>query len=280
MDNTVVIGPTYNKVEYWDSTLSPNTTIAWDGIKLVSGSSTITDSYIFGFRAPVSVVASNGDSASPSTVKIENTTIEGGSLANLHIGSVGNLILDNVNTVQDSNGYDATVGTGKTYGLGVYFDDYCKGTVTLSGNTKMYNWISKTESGSFNKVVLFEVAYQGIGKQFYAKDVINTMVDKGSQFLHSGYINTGFIQDGGTAKNTIAYSDTYTGDRLSSTSNIELSVKIIVNIKLKTLCGWSVPTCSSDCTHTSENFLPDGWTHQSTNHSEQYLASRIPTTAN
>lgn len=265
MDNTLVIGPVYPSIKFYDDIFKIGDKYAWDGVKLVSSSSTITNSYVFGFRAPISVVAANGDVKEPSVVKIENTVIEGGSLANMHIGSVGNLILNSVSLVQDNSGYTATVGSGTVYGLCVYFDDYCRGTITLSGNTRLYNWISKTEGNKFTATLYLT---------YKIKDLINKMVEiAGSNYLHEGYVNTGFVQDGKDAVNTITWDDTYTGPEYKATSNISLGS---VSFLKKHYSAWSIPVaeCAENGCSGTHTFLPEGWDHQQTNHSANYLNSR------
>lgn len=267
MDNTVVVGPVYGGVDFYDSTLSPNVTKAWDGVKINQAGASIINSYIFGFRAPVSALASG---------TIDNTTIEGGSLANMHVGTTGTLVLNDTSLVQDYTGYGATVGSGTAYGLGVYFDNAAACTVKLTGNTQLYNWISTTEGDKLDDTVLYSVSVIITTIDVKTKDVIAEMINKGGSYLHSGYINTGFIEDQKSSKNTIDTTDTsYVGSKYTQSGTVTLQAKILGKLRdVKTVCGWSIPTCASNCTHTSANFLPEGWNHQSTNHSADYLEGR------
>ncbi len=257
MDNTLVIGPTYDEIKLNDHAK------AWDGVRLVAANSTITNSYLYGFRAPVAIHA-----ASDCTIKIENTTIEGGAYCNIHIASYKELILNNVDLVQDYAGY--TVGSKKAYGLGVLFDDSgCKGTVTLAGNTNLYNWINKTEGAKFNTVI-----YSLVIVNYTTKDLLNKMVDLGTEngYIHSGYVNAGFVQVEGDnkvewiAQDNDARGPKYTGSTYSKSGNVRLLTK--------SYTAWSIPSCTDTCTHTTGTFLPEGWSHQNTNHSDNYLRDR------
>ena len=245
MDNTVVVGPTYDEIKLNDNAK------AWDGVLIVASTSTITNSYVYGFRAPVAINANN------CTIKIENSTIEGGSYGNIHIAQYKELILNNVDLVQDSAGY--AVGDKLTYGLGVLFDySGCKGTVTLAGNTNLYNWINKTEGKKFTTKVYLT---------YTIKNLLEKMVDLGKDegYLHnSDYVNTGFIQIEGD--NKIEWIQQDNDERGSKAGNIRLLIK--------TYSAWSIPTCTDTCTHTSGTFLPEGWSHQSSNHSTDYLNGR------
>ena len=262
MDNTLVIGPTYDAIKLNDHKQ------AWDGVALKAATSTITNSYLYGFRAPVSVHASG------CTIKIENSTIEGGAYCNIHIASYKELILNNVDLVQDYAGY--TVGSKKAYGLGVVFDDSgCKGTVTLAGNTNLYNWINESEGNKFTT---------SIYTLYKIKDLIKEMVKLGTDkgYIHDSYVNSGFIQvDGNNEVKCIeqdndARGPKYTGSTYSKAGNITLGTFIT-----KSFSAWSIPTCEGDCAHTSGTFLPEGWSHQNTNHSDAYLNNRpILTPAN
>lgn len=260
MDNTLVIGPTYDEVKLNDNAK------AWDGVLLVGSASTITNSYLYGFRAPAAI------NAEGSTIKIENTTIEGGAYANIHIARYKELILNNVDLVQDYAGY--TVGSKKTYGLGVLFDDSgCKGTVTLAGDTNLYNWINKEEGKKFTTVI-----YNAIIMSVTITKLIDEMVDLGEEkgYIHNSYVNSGFIEvDGDNIVEWITQDNDvrgpkYTGSTYSKAGDIKFSA-IFVN---KTYTAWSNPSCDGTCTHTTETFLPEGWDHQNTNHSDNYLRDR------
>jgi hypothetical protein len=254
---------------------------------MVSSTSTIIDSYVYGFRAPIAINAANGlnedgtTNPNAATVIIENSTIEGGAMANMHIGSVGNLVFENVTMVQDYEGYLS--GNSKVYGMGLYFDNFCRGTITFKGNTRQYNWVSKNESGSFTSVLTSGLSYGCISiGDITIGQMIDKMVDLGSSngYLHNGYVNTGIVQEcaflgSSSPVNTIVCDEGsgYTGPIYQATSNISFS-------GLKNYCAWSIPgcspTCAENCPYGANEYLPTGWVHttERTNVYDCYLTNR------
>lgn len=120
-----------NNIEYYYDTAN--------GI-VSTGNSTITNSYISGGRAPVCV--SNGN------LVVENTTLDGGSLANLVIGpSVTKVTLNDLTTIQEPK--SATRVTATVVGLGIlsFVDDgNSSAEIELNGTLVQHNWIDSSYS--------------------------------------------------------------------------------------------------------------------------------------
>ena len=161
IENIYLDGPVYPTLDY-----TKNTNKYYVAGIRADGTSTITKSYVSGFREPVMAVG--------TLLNVTDTVLHGGNYGNLVLNK-GNLYLKNVTTIQDQNGSQATVGdtTKKVVGMGIILEkDTISSTVTLDGNITHYNWIEKDQTGTlpiiqtFNKELdmktLFDYIFDGV----------------------------------------------------------------------------------------------------------------------
>ena len=207
VDNIYIDGPVYADLQYKEIantvTNADGTTTDYadspyyvSGIK-TSGSvkSTIKNSYVSGFRTPVN--------ADGSDLEINNTTLRGGNYANLELAS-GNLTLDNVTTVQDQNGIQATVGSDlnrKIAGLGIALGEgAANSTITIQNRLDQYNWIEQNTTAYLPEI-------EGLDLKSVLNMLMNGVSGTGALKLHrytyyihehatetnNQYINTGIV---------------------------------------------------------------------------------------
>lgn len=151
LDNVKIIGPVYPeqymyreqaKTGEYSTGSAPQEIIQYfvNSVLINSGNSTIKNSYISGSRAAVYV--KSGDN-----VVIENSTISGGSYANIEIAGSKSTTLRNVTTVQ--NPVMDSYGLGKEMrGLGVVVSNNLV-DVYLEGELKQYNWLSQADANTY-----------------------------------------------------------------------------------------------------------------------------------
>ena len=121
------------------------------GIK-VTGNSTISNSYVSGFRQPVQVKGNEHTVDSNNKTiygcQLINTTLRGGNFANLLL-SDGDLYLKDVTTIQDQNGMQATIADSDgsypyVVGVGINISKDALGSqvdIVIEGYLEQYNWI-------------------------------------------------------------------------------------------------------------------------------------------
>jgi len=197
IDNVYINGPVYPNLQYYmDDSYSGNQTVSTgyyvSGIK-VSSTGTIQNSYVSGFRQPVS--------AQGTALSIDNTTLSGGNYANLQVVT-GSLNLNNVTTVQNPDGTAATVdNVGKlVIGLGVAIESGAlQSTINITGYLNQYNWVPENTEATLptisgiNLDEIFSYAFNGIDAI-----IIQMKISRFLEFMHldeSGeqYFNAGFI---------------------------------------------------------------------------------------
>ena len=172
------------------------------GIK-TEGASNINNSYVSGFRSPVS--ARGGDSAH---LYIDNSTIRGGNYCNIDLMD-GDLTMSNVITVQDQNGQKATVdkdGNAITStdisvaGAGIMLGtNAINSKIYINNYFYQYNWIARGNEAimpvidGMNVSEIFGMIFDGI------QVVIQLKLTRLLQHTHliSGsneqYVNAGII---------------------------------------------------------------------------------------
>ena len=195
IDNIYIDGPIYPHLQYLadDCTDSNHASASYaytgyhtSGIK-VSGSATITNSYILGFRQPVKM----DDDGAGKTLSITNTTLRGGNYANLQLAS-GNLVLTDVTTIQDQNGIENTFGVienvnnsnnlKRVTGVGIVIEDdavtldannkvISAPTITIDGYLNQYNWVEK------NQTAVLPTVSTSFGKSIDMNSVMGWMFD-------------------------------------------------------------------------------------------------------
>lgn len=175
----------------------------------VGANLTINDSYIFGFNSPVRV--NGGDFVANRTV------FEGGAWSNIFLANATTFQLNGCMTIQDHNGYQATVDdtSKKVLGFGIYVHDTMNNNKGKDGkalklelelnNTKQYNWLSEADKS--NGGLLFEYA---MGEIFGENGIAH-----GQGFFHqTNYVNAAILSMGARLKGLVnkeltAYTDNY-----------------------------------------------------------------------
>jgi len=143
LDNVQVVGPVYTKFSI---------TVGNDynrPVVLTQGTCGIYNSYISNAAAPVRLWKGE--------LTIVNSTLKGGAFANLDMRS-GDLILDDVTTINQVNGNDAAANGKVTVGLGIvlwYDSSNGSETITLqdvngdgTSNLNQFNYLAKNQSGN------------------------------------------------------------------------------------------------------------------------------------
>ena len=167
LNQVIIDGPVYSD---FPPTGSKDTTgIFCFGVNC-SDTSTITDSYVFGFLTPVRV--------NSGTLNMVNSVVESGTWANMWIASATKITLDNSKTIQNYDGYEATYGDkgDKVIALGIYLDDSMGAetedkqksiTIEFKGDTEQINWFGENADDKFGgyaakaKGIVFEKKKDG-----------------------------------------------------------------------------------------------------------------------
>ncbi len=292
MDNTLVLGPVYPSVGFLES----NAKYAWDGVKLTGASSSVKNSYLFGFRAPVQII-------SATNAQIIDSVIEGGTYANVHVAT-SKVTLTNVALIQDKNGYTSTYDSSiKVYGMGIFCDTAAGCEIIMDGSTKQYNWISVQDAEKIN------TTNSTSGLTLSVSSIIEEMINEGDKYVHYvtdadgndvtdadgnvvKYVNTGIIQETEMKHNKkwlITYEVTDEPVREISLvcqngqtyeKSKRYDYKLITCAKVGDL--WSCKHYYARSISNAENnkisvadFLPSGWTSQSNENYKNYLSSRV-----
>lgn len=110
---------------------------------MTTGNCTITNSYVSNCAAPIRIKDGN--------LEIINTTLKGGNFANLDIRG-GNVVLDNVTTINQVNGNDTAADGTVVVGFGVvvYYENVLESTtITVKNGITQYNEMSKAEAEKY-----------------------------------------------------------------------------------------------------------------------------------
>ncbi len=137
MDNIRIVGKVYT--QYGGTTTADYNR----ALVMTSGNSTITNSYLANCASAVRVTDGN--------LEIVNSTLKGGNFANLDIRN-GNIVLDNVTTINQVNANDQAEDGTMVVGLGiVFFYEQVLDTTTLEirNGLKQYNYISQEEAEQY-----------------------------------------------------------------------------------------------------------------------------------
>lgn len=171
VDNIQVIGDTFPEIGW------SNKPYAGYSLYLAGDYCEVYNSYLYGSRAPINVVADS---------YIYNSVFEGGALANINL-ECKNVTLSDVTTIQNidsdtlPDGIDETnipvIGMGVFVGEGI--TDGIK--ITLEGDFRQYNWVDTS------LVEKFDEKY---------RPIINNVLSNATEFKHNmgaEYINAGII---------------------------------------------------------------------------------------
>lgn len=174
LDNIKIVGKVYSSYGVTASADYNRATV------LTSGDCRITNSYISNCAAPVRV--HDGETL------IENSTLKGGSYANLDIRN-GNITVRNLTTINQANLNDKADDGSTVIGLGivVYYEQVLTTTtLTVEGTLTQYNYISKKQAENFadSRAELFvSAAFGNDYSQYQFTDA------SGDKWLHIGIIS-------------------------------------------------------------------------------------------
>lgn len=169
LDNTRIVGDIYTQYgSTYQSDYSAAAVAAYDG-------SIITNCYIANCKAPLNTMGS---------VRIENTTIEGGRFANIEVSS-GTLTLKDVTTInQEREGMENVLG----FGIVVPFDTNASTSIIIEGSLTQYNFIG---SDAKDKGYLPNHQYIGtLYNKVFSNDFksIQFTDENGKTYVHTGIV--------------------------------------------------------------------------------------------
>lgn len=149
-----------------------------NSVIVYGGNCTISNCYISGSRAALCLRGGNN-------VVIEDTTLSGGSYANMEICAGSKVTLRNLTTVQTD--VTDSYGKGKTaHGLGIAVDSSVV-DLYIEGELKQYNWLNQTKWNS-----IIPSAYQSQFPKFFT----NNTFSKYWHYLNGGsdpYVDLGIV---------------------------------------------------------------------------------------
>ena len=129
-----------------------------------NGDCTISNSYLYGTRSPARMDAGN--------LTLQNTTLEGGTYANIFVNKGISLTLDNVTTIQEMNRHNLL-------GAGVIVAAADSTSVIIKNELKQYNWVSQSDLEYFPDAVstlantLFTSTYSAYQFEVNGKTCVN-----------------------------------------------------------------------------------------------------------
>lgn len=125
----LIIGPEYDELSMYSEGDSGKFVHA---ILMASDTSSLINSYVSGFRAPVRV--------DKGTAVIDGTTLMGGVMANVYVYDATEIKLNNATTIQRPNEHDLV-------GLGICFDKDTADTIlTVTGEFDQHNLVNEKEA--------------------------------------------------------------------------------------------------------------------------------------
>ncbi len=190
LDNVKIVGPVYPEMYIYrdqakitdssdpDYGNGSNMRYFKNSVIVYGGNCTISNSYISGSRTALCLNGGNN-------VIIEDTTLSGGTYANMQICSGSSVTLRNLTTVQAD--VADSYGKGKTvHGLGVVVDSGIV-DINIEGELNQYNWICQEQ---WSRIVPSN--YQSSFPKFFT----NNKFSKYWHYLNGGtapYVNMAFI---------------------------------------------------------------------------------------
>ena len=190
---------------------------------IITGNSTVSNSYIYGARNNIQVGEGN--------VTIKNTVLESGSLSNIHIrtsNSSYTVVLENITTIQyqTTSDYDTSK---KIMGFGILVgtnESETNPTIKLLGTLKQYNWVNSSHGSNLSNTYAKSAINAALKVSAYQHTINSqTMVNMGIAFLNS---KTATITDNRDNKTDVPYAlnginiNGYDG-QVCSISNSELA---------------------------------------------------------
>ena len=219
LDNVKVIGAVY---EGWT-----NTTYSTDSSSAVhlENGGVISNSYISGCRAAVRIEAGSG------SVKIINTTLEGGRYANINIEN-GTVILENITTINQP--HDGVVGLGIVVGHEASADS----SIIIKGTFTQYNYLQQSDA-------------QYAPNNTTVKEAINKLFSSSYSDIQSVYNGTTYVSTGIIFLNNFKnITDTVSG---YTTKDVTINVSGIGNMTGK------IYTAPTNNNLTSSNMTAPEW---------------------
>ena len=146
---------------------------------LSTGNDTIANCFISGNSSPVRMNNAN--------LKLVNTTLSGGSLANLDIRN-GSIVLENVTTINQVsvNGIKEVEGN-PGMGIIVWFERVSELDITIIGTLTQYNFVTKTDIQKMN------ITMSGISITNTLASKIFDDPDVSNKFVSDGWVNMGIV---------------------------------------------------------------------------------------
>ncbi len=207
LDNIRIEGPVYPVMNIYQSQSQNASTnkeeYFYNSILINGGNCTISNSYISGSRTAICIRGG-------VDVVIEDTTLSGGSVANMQIAGASTVTLRNLTTVQKDENDSYSQGV-IAHGMGIYVDSSTV-NIIVEGELNQYNWLSYNQ---WKKIV---GTYEGSFPQFYSS---NSSASKYKPYQHTRnnetYVNMAFI-----------FACNWDTDRLDTTlqSNSEIYKKL------------------------------------------------------
>lgn len=178
LDNVRVEGKVYT--EYTDTASSGNYNRT---LVFALGESYITNSYLANCASPVRVAKEN------AVVTIENTTLKGGSLANLDLRA-GHVILDNVTTINQVE--EGTPGGSVGAGIMIYYESVPATThLTIRGKLTQYNNLAQTQVSTY-----CDGKSESLISNLFGSETVNVQYKDANGTV---WINTGILSAMGSA---------------------------------------------------------------------------------
>lgn len=208
LDNIQIVGPVYEKFGVTTATADYNRPVV-----LTTGTSGIYNSYISNAFAPVRLHGGK--------LTIVNSTLKGGAFANLDMRG-GELILDDVTTINQANSNDASTNKKVIVGLGIVVWNDVSGGETIrlvdidqdgDSTLNQYNYVANNHSGYFAstdssliKVESIINAVFGINDKFIKINDGVKWVNTGILSLYNGVGENAISQPVGYDWENVSYS--------------------------------------------------------------------------
>ncbi len=221
-------------------------------IVAVTGSATIYNSYIQGGRQAVHMTGTG-------TLHIKNTTLDGGSRANMEISS-GDIILENCVTTTDT--------TGGAKGIGIMVTSTSV-KLTLEGTFTQYNWLKSSDLDSTYSAILSSIysdsnyAYNShinLGIFFFAEGVVFTEDQASSQITDNTGNDYGYVEKTASGYKATCYmpkatmgADTFTAPTYEVQGNHPIAPKPVFDFTDKNYVGKGSGETENDYCYYNEN---------------------------
>ena len=177
LENVKIVGHNYPKAYYLASDAKvKNTENTYEYLKssvqILGGNSSITNCYISGSRT--ALLINGGD------VKVTDTTVSGGALANIHVAGGNSVTFKNLTTYQAVVTADQYDKDKSTVGMGIVVTSTATNLI-FEGDLKQNNWVTKSDVQTYAPSDFSSYIANLYGKSDYAK------------FKNGDYMNFGVV---------------------------------------------------------------------------------------